>query len=486
MTSPRDAHTATLLYNGKVLLAGGIDGMAVAASAELYDPATSRFQLTGALHTPRVFHTAILLTNGKVLIVGGYDGGNYLRSAELFDPLTGLFTPTASMTDARSGHSCTRLTDGTVLIAGGRNSTGILDSAEIYDPAAGIFYAVDGVLKAARTGHTATLRADDLDHRNDRVLIAGGVGIDVDDEDDDGDSGEEITLKSAELYNPTDQQFGETTGAMTTARREHTALLLQKSDQGYLRFQTTQGLLLTEFYSNGGAETAINGINLDKYAGVKKIYAPWFFIAPPGFETRVNVINGNQDSEALVALTARGPDGQVLAGPVVRVLPKNAQMKDNLWDLFDRDPDLFNQTGWLEVTSSVDRIVGIVSFTDSDDSFLASPVLSGVPLSHFLFPLVVEDYYYQTGIALLNSGDLPANVQLELWGPDGTFEASASLTLAPHTQKSETLGSYFPGIQVVNAGNLRIHSDQPLHSEAIMYDRKFRFLAPMPPVPFPE
>ena len=82
--------------------------------------------------------------------------------------------------------------------------------------------------------------------------------------------------------------------------------------------------------------------------------------------------------------------------PLLFLLGKNAQLKGNLWDLFQNDPSLVGQTGWLEVTSSVDRVVGIVTFTDSNNSFLSSFELSGTPLNRFIYPLIAEDSTYQT------------------------------------------------------------------------------------------
>jgi hypothetical protein len=85
--------------------------------------------------TTRVAHTANLLTNGLVLIAGGVnDSGNGVASCELFDPSSGTFTATGSLNDARGNHTATTLTNGTVLIAGGASADLVLDTAEIYTP----------------------------------------------------------------------------------------------------------------------------------------------------------------------------------------------------------------------------------------------------------------------------------------------------------------------------------------------------------------
>jgi hypothetical protein len=470
MTSARDAHTATRLADGTVLLAGGIDGVSVSATAEIFDPATSSFRATGSMSAGRVFHTSVLLPNGKVLIAGGFNG-SYLSSAELYDPSTGLFSETFPMNAARSGHTCALLSDGTVLITGGMNSSGYLNSAEIFDPIERRFRLTNGIMTTARAWHTASMVSDSTDHTKDRVLVAGGT---------DGST----ILASAELYDPSSQQFSKTSGDMPTARQKHTAVTLKGGDQGYLRVNSKIGLLFTEFYDNEGADAALNGINMAAYAGVTRIYSPRFSIRSD-YQTFINLINGNQNSAANVTLTLHAADGSVLSTPVNWLLPKNGQIKGNLWTIFQNDPVLLNQTGWLEVSSDVDFVVGVISFTNSSNSFLASFELSGTPMRNFLFPLVSEDSVYTTEVSLLNSGDLPATAQIELRGLSGTLDGTATVTLPPHTGGIDSLSSLFPGMLPHRTANIRIRSDQPIHSFSILSDRQLRFISSVPPVVVP-
>jgi len=271
MTVARSNHTATLLPNGKVLLAGGWDSTYNRLpSIELYDPGTATFAPTGSMGTGRVGHTATLLPNGKVLLAGGEESSNptSCSSAELYDPITGtvnwahsgsgdmlgihawhtatfftgpgypngtvlltggftvpdycdsvaeLYEPTLDlfsilenpyMTSELAGHTATLLSNKTVLIAGGYDSNGtILNSAEIYDPTTVQGFFVTGSMTTRREGHTATLLPEG------KVLVVGGWGTD------------DVPRSSWELYDPATGMFS-TSGSMAIARADHTATLL--------------------------------------------------------------------------------------------------------------------------------------------------------------------------------------------------------------------------------------------------------------------
>ncbi len=192
LATARMFHTATLLSNGMVLVAGGVnDGFSydTVTSAELYNAGTGTFATTGSLNTGRIFNTGTLLPKGQVLIAGGSDSNwNQIATAEIYDPASGTFTFTGSLNTGRTGHTATLLNNGKVLMAGGWNSNGdyITSDAvngELYDPTSGTFIGT-GNLNTARDTHTATLLNDGT------VLIAGGF-------DSNGN-----VLSSAEIYDP--------------------------------------------------------------------------------------------------------------------------------------------------------------------------------------------------------------------------------------------------------------------------------------------
>jgi hypothetical protein len=223
----RQFHTATLLRNGRVVIAGGNPGSNVfpdaTATAELYDPSTRQYTVIGSMTAARVGHTASLLPDGRVLIFGGAASG--IPSAEIYDPANGTFTSLPSPSSLRSGHTATVLASGQVLFTGGRDSTGAtLATAEMYDPLTNSFATV-GSMGERRAQHTATLLP------NGKVLVAGGGVVSIPGagytniiafpQEVPG-----VVSQTAELFDPRTAVFT-SIGTMNSARSSHTATLLQ-------------------------------------------------------------------------------------------------------------------------------------------------------------------------------------------------------------------------------------------------------------------
>ena len=205
MSEAREFHTATRLLDGRVLAVGGTNSGAYLTSAEIFDPSTGVWSTTGGLTVGRMDHTMTLLPDGRVLVVGGYAAGAYLASAEVYDPATGAWTSAGNLASARGFHRTVRLLDGRVLVTGGFNvSDDFLSSAEIYDPSTGTWSAT-GAMGTARYSHTLTLLPDG------KVLAAAGANSQY--------------AASAEIYDPTTGTWS-STGSLGTERYDHTATLL--------------------------------------------------------------------------------------------------------------------------------------------------------------------------------------------------------------------------------------------------------------------
>jgi Kelch motif len=239
MNTTRTAHSATLLPNGQVLVAGGAGSVGGLTSAELYNPATGKWTFTGSMATGRYAHTAVLLPSGEVLVAGGIVSISIqgviscTATAELYNPSTGRWTTTGSMATPRFAQGAALLQNGQALVAGGLNATdGTLASAELYDRSAGTWKET-GSMNYARSTRATLLPSG-------QVLMAGGA----------------LSGNTAELYSNGSWTL---TSTMKFSHPGTYAALLTNGD--VLVFGGNLSSYVSEFYNpSSGAWTATHNI----------------------------------------------------------------------------------------------------------------------------------------------------------------------------------------------------------------------------------
>jgi len=184
LNTARAFHTATLLLNGMVVVAGGSDYYGALNSAEIYNPTSRTWSIISALNVPRFFHTATLLDNGMVLVTDGEgSSGASFDTCELYNPTTNTWAFTGNAQRFRSKHTATLLQNGQVLIAAGAASYS--EWCELYEFSTGSWAGAGRLVTTNFYAHTATLLS------NGHVLLAGGM-----------DWGTFLPLAAAQIYKP--------------------------------------------------------------------------------------------------------------------------------------------------------------------------------------------------------------------------------------------------------------------------------------------
>lgn len=297
MAAARFDHTATLLPSGKVLVVGGLAGplpFGSLASSELYDPTTDSWSASAPMRVSRARQTATLLQDGRVLVVGGLslvvrEGGlvpSVATGAEVYDPTSNRWSTTAQVGFDRLDQTATLLADGRVLVAGGHGDVTTFNSTEIYDPSADRWISA-APMGARRFGHAATLLSDG------DVLVVGGNGNDTD-----------TPLTSAEIYDPRTNLWV-TVASMDAVHVNHTVTLLGNGT--VMVVGVTWFAARPEFYDLGRNQWSVTGPSMYRYQHTATRL-------PDG---KVLIVGGNE-FESLASALLYDPNG---VAPVPRQPP---------------------------------------------------------------------------------------------------------------------------------------------------------------------
>ncbi|MHB1318227.1 MAG: kelch repeat-containing protein, partial [Anaerolineae bacterium] len=422
LLAPRYGHTATLLADGRVLVAGGCDPWSnVLATAELYDPQTGTWSTTGSMGLARQGHSATLLQDGRVLVAGGSGNsmsGPSFTSVEIYDPDSGQWSETGALNYGRSSHTATLLADGAVLVTGGYSETYMhtrLQSAELYHPGTGVWTETDS-LSAPLAEHTATAVHDG------RVVVIGDLYRD--------------TGTITEVYDPLSGQWTSGASLPLVALQNHAAALLPDGrvlvvggqEAGYatasariydpaLAEWTSTGSLLTARYGatalslGDGTIVAIGGENL----GVPVVTVERF---DPG--TGLWEMVDDRGAPRYVSTATLLPDGRILVAAGITGSPPAATAE--LYDLGARDAwtatgeyaaDHFGSAvagaGDVNGDGYEDVLVGAFTYPSGDGGKGKAYLYQGEPGGLPPVPswtLVAADWDYELGTALAGAGDV--------------------------------------------------------------------------------
>jgi hypothetical protein len=273
MLQPHVGHTATLLNDGRVLIAGGSNLAGEATSeCELFDPKTNRWTRAASMHQARAEHTATLLGNGEVLVAGGQTALNtfpvdYLSGAEIYDPHANVWTEVNSMHTQRAWHSAVGLQDGRVLVVGGTVlplpgaplEVPDAERAEVYEVNPDRWLDVGTDLPALSTPAASLLP-------NGYVLVTGGA------------NGDGFATSDAALFDPSQDAWHSTIWPSATPRFLHTATLLDDGKVLLMGGYTGRGpsqplsvsnVILSSDLVDPGANTVVKVVSQNKVARIE-------------------------------------------------------------------------------------------------------------------------------------------------------------------------------------------------------------------------
>ena len=247
---------------------------------------------------------------------------------------------------------------------------------------------------------------------------------------------------------------------------------------GYVRVSSQTGLLAFERYFDNERLAGLNGIPVGPQAELQTtLYIPEVQ-AFAGSETFVNLIHAGTETASLT-LSLKGNLGGDLTAPVNLQLEAAHSLRRNVVELFNL-ADQGALSGWILIESDIPGIVGNAEVNSVSGLAMTSILLQGPPMDTFVFSHVVQRFGISTRLILLNPGPATANVQIEVYGSDGSLLDGLSLSIAPSQRESRLLKELFPGLPDLIGGSIQVSSDQGLIGLELFFATNPHFLASVP------
>ena len=250
---------------------------------------------------------------------------------------------------------------------------------------------------------------------------------------------------------------------------------------GYVRVSSQTGLLAFERYFDNERLAGLNGIPVGPQAELQTtLYIPEVQ-AFAGSETFVNLIHAGTGTASLT-LSLKGNLGGDLTAPVNLQLEAAHSLRRNVVELFNL-VDQGALSGWILIESDIPGIVGNAEVNSVSGQAMTSILLQGPPMDTFVFSHVVQRFGISTRLVLLNPGPATANLQIEVYGSDGSLLDGLSLSIAPSQRESRLLKELFPGLPDLIGGSIQVSSDQGLIGLELFFATNPHFLASVPAQP---
>jgi hypothetical protein len=251
-------------------------------------------------------------------------------------------------------------------------------------------------------------------------------------------------------------------------------------DDAELRAQRGLGVTASERYFDDNRMSTLNGIPLsDSPEGPTRFYSPQV-IAFQGCSSIVNLINPTKDW-LNVTLYLKDDQGEDLAGPANLTLRAGHLKRADITNLFGLNDTGVMVTGWLQIDVDQTGLVGDVELQLFDGRAMTTVPLTGEPSRDMTFPYVPGGTNYFTGLALLNTSDGSANIEIEAFRPDGVSIHKSTLTLAPQARISQMLSEYANEFDTRAGAYLKISSDQDLVGLELFLSGDYEVVASVDP-----
>lgn len=236
------------------------------------------------------------------------------------------------------------------------------------------------------------------------------------------------------------------------------------------------GVVAYEHYFDGERMSSLRGIPIpDQFGGTTRHYVPQV-VAFQGCSTYVNLVNPTR-KWMNIDLYLKGDQGQDLASPANLTLRAGHSIRPNLVDLFGLTDTGTLVTGFLVIETDVAGLMGDAELQLFDGKGMTTVPLASAPSKEMVFPYVPASPYFFTGLALVNTADVEANVVIETVNPDGSLVHQANFIFPPNTRISKMLGEYAEGFRKQKGGYIKVFSDQPLVGLELFFKGDFEVLS---------